>query len=302
LVLLATLLGPLKTVRAAPFAPALSAIVAPTQMVPAEAGYAFIGGGYPLQVSVTMDSVPLDPFWTGEGYMALFAFGFDEPPGEHTIVVRARNPATGENIETTATVTVLDFEYPLEQVALPPSLIPLLARDLNESELARLGTIYAVHTPVATWDWPFALPVPGGIVTSRFGGDRIYNGGMWRAHHTGIDFRRAVGEPVQAAATGRVAVAEFFAVRGNVVIVDHGHGVFSQYAHLSEFYVQPGQRVYKGQLIGAAGATGRTNGPHLHFEVIVNGVPIDPLRWLALAPDFVPPREIDPQVSSPTGS
>ncbi len=100
-------------------------------------------------------------------------------------------------------------------------------------------------------------------------------------------------------------MAEFFEVRGNVVIIDHGHGVFSQYAHLSEFYVQPGQFVERGQLIGAAGATGRTNGPHLHFEIIVNGTPVDPIRWLALAPGFVPPREVVPTrnapVQEPTG-
>lgn len=299
--LLYVVLLPMGPAQAAPVAPGLSIIIAPTQLVPAQAGYVYVGGGYPLLVQVTLDGEPLHTFWSGEGYLAFFAFDFKEPAGEHTVEVSALNPATGERLERADTIVVTAFTYPLEQVALPSKLIPLLARDLNENEMSRLDSIYSARTTMAQLDWPFVPPVPGGVVTSRFGGDRIYNGGMWTAYHTGMDFRRAVGEPVQATAAGRIAVAEFFEVRGNVVIIDHGHGVFSQYAHLSEFYVQPGQFVQKSQIIGAAGATGRTNGPHLHFEVIVNGLTVDPLRWLALAPSFVPPREVNPTESVPSG-
>jgi murein DD-endopeptidase MepM/ murein hydrolase activator NlpD len=73
---------------------------------------------------------------------------------------------------------------------------------------------------------------------------------------------------------------------------------------MSQFMVQPQDIVRKGQVIGLAGATGRANGPHLHFEVIVNGFPVDPLKWLALAPGFVAPREVTPvpNESSSTGS
>lgn len=290
--------------EAAPVAPGLSMIVSPLQLVPAQAGYAYVGGGYPLDVSVTLDGQPLDTFWSGQGYLALFSFDFGEPPGDHTIAIQVDNPATGTTEGQTFTVTVNQFTYPREQVALPARLIPLLDSTLNEAELAKLDAVYSARTTLATWDWPFGLPVPGGVVTSRFGGNRTYNGGMFNANHTGMDFRRALGESVYATAGGRVAVAEFYDVRGNVIIIDHGHGVFSQYAHLSEFYVQPGQFVQKGQLIGAAGATGRSNGPHLHFEIIINGAPVDPLHWLSLAPSFVAPREVTPipsQTSEPTG-
>jgi murein DD-endopeptidase MepM/ murein hydrolase activator NlpD len=302
LILLGMLLAP--RAEAAPVAPGLSIIVSPLQLVPAQAGYAYVGGGYPLDVSVTLDGEPLDTFWSGHGYLALFSFDFGAPPGDHTIAVEVFNPAAGATEEEAFTVTVSQFTYPREQVALPARLIPLLDGALNEAELAKLDAVYSARTTLATWDWPFGSPVPGGVVTSRFGGSRTYNGGMFSANHTGMDFRRALGEPVYATAGGRVAVAEFYEVRGNLIIVDHGHGVFSQYAHLSEFYVEPGQFIHKGQLIGAAGATGRTNGPHLHFEIIVNGAPVDPLRWLALAPSFVPPREVTPipsEAPEPTG-
>jgi murein DD-endopeptidase MepM/ murein hydrolase activator NlpD len=300
IILLAAWLAlPVRSVLAAPVAPALSLTVTPTNLIPAQAGYAYVGGGYPLQVSITLDGAPLDVFWTGEGYLAMFAFGFDEPPGEHALAVKAHDPATGVSLDTVTTLTVLDFTYPLEQVALPYRLIPLLDPALNQGELDRLSAVFAARTRPAQWDWPYALPIPLGVVTSRFGGDRVYNGGMLSAHHTGVDFRRAIGEPVHATADGRVALVDFFDVRGNVVIIDHGYGAFSLYAHLSGFYVQPGEFVRQGQIIAAAGGTGRSNGPHLHFEVIVNGIPVDPIRWLALNPDFIPPREITPERAEP---
>jgi murein DD-endopeptidase MepM/ murein hydrolase activator NlpD len=285
---------PVQPVAAAPVAPTLSLTVNPTELRPAQAGFAHVSGGYPLDISVTLDGTPLDVFWTGSGYLAPFAFDFDEPPGERVLAVKAFDPVTRASLDTTTTLTVLAFTYPLEQLALPYRLIPLLDPELNESEGEQLQEVYAARTQPAHWSWPFAVPVPAGLVTSRFGGNRLYNGGMLSAHHTGTDFRRSIGEPVHATADGYVAAAKYYDVRGNVIILDHGYGVFSQYAHLSEFYVQPGEYVRQGQLIAAAGSTGRTNGPHLHFEIIVNGFPVDPIRWLALNPDFIPPRELYP--------
>lgn len=297
--LLLILPSPVDAVKAAPIAPSLEIRVNPPEVVPAQAGYVYVGGGYPLRVSITLDHAPLDVYWFGAGYMALFSFGFDEPPGAHTVVTQVFDPATGSTLEQTDTITVLDFKYQREQVAVPYRLSPLLDPEMNQRELDQLNAIYANRTRAAHWDWPFSLPVPGGIVTSRFGGNRIYNGGVLAAHHTGVDFRRAVGEPVYATANGRVVAAQYFDIRGNVIILDHGYGVFSQYAHFSEFYVQVGQYVRRDQLIGAAGTTGRVSGPHLHFEIIVNGTSVDPIRWFALAPGFVPPREYIPDKNKP---
>jgi murein DD-endopeptidase MepM/ murein hydrolase activator NlpD len=280
--------------HAAPVAPGLSIVIEPRQLRPAQAGYVYVGGAYPLRLSVTFDGDPLETFWAGDGYVAVFAFGFDEPPGEHAIRVSVVDPASGEAVDYEARLTVEEFTYPLEQLGLPVRMLPLLDAQLNLDEETRLQEIYSERSHPDRWDWPFEIPVPGGVVTSRFGGNRVYNGGRFTSRHTGCDFRRGIGEPVQTTAAGRVAAAEFLDIRGNVIILDHGYGVFSQYAHLSEFFVEPGQWVEKGQVIGLAGATGRTNGPHLHFEIIVHGQPVDPIRWLALAPGFVPPREVTP--------
>jgi murein DD-endopeptidase MepM/ murein hydrolase activator NlpD len=290
-----TLAPPAAQALAAPVAPGLSITIRPTEMAPAQAGFVFVSGGYPLDVATSLDGTPLDVYWTGEGYIASFAFGFEEPPGDHQIEVSATNPSTGEAISQSQTIIVSEAHYTDEYLALSLSLAPLLDADINESEEEHLAELYQPANRLLTWQWPFGLPAPGTVVTSRFGGYRSYNNGAWRSRHTGVDFRVGLGDPIHAAADGRVAAAELTDVRGNVVIIDHGYGVYSQYAHLSEAYVVVGQAVTRGQVIGAVGATGRTNGPHLHFEVIVNGQSVDPISWLSLDPQFIPPREVRPE-------
>lgn len=301
LFLIAVLALPLESALAAPISPGLSVTVHPRELVPAQAGYVLVGGGYPLDVAITLDGAPLAVYWSGDGYLAPVVFGFDEPAGEHAIGIRAHNPATGETLETTETITVIPFNYPDESLALAFALLPLLDPDMNIAEEQHLNEIYSARSPALNWTWPFSFPAPAPLVTSRFGGSRSYNSGMWRSHHTGIDFRRGLGDTILAAAGGRVAAAELLDVRGNVVIIDHGFGVFTQYAHMQDLQVTAGEVVRAGQVIGTVGSTGRTNGPHLHFEVIVNGQPVDPIRWMALAPGFWPPREVPEEEAAAEG-
>jgi murein DD-endopeptidase MepM/ murein hydrolase activator NlpD len=293
LLLVALVLGsPVRKTAAAPLAPGLSVQVMPRILRPANAGMVVIDGGYPLNVTVTLSNEPLEVYWTGKNYLAVFSFGFDASPGSYQIAIRVEDPASGARIVENETVTVSDYAYPHETISLPSRLIPLLGTDLNVNEQKQLEAIYALRTQPVKWSWPFGLPVLNGAITSQFGGDRAYNGGMWYQYHTGVDFRGEVGDPILASSAGQVVTARHFDVRGNVVILDHGYGVFSEYAHLSEIVVQPGQIVQRGQLLALAGATGRTNGPHLHFEIIVNGQPVDPIHWLALSPAFVAPPEV----------
>ncbi len=292
-------IAPVQQAQAAPVAPGFSVTVAPTALVPGQAGVVFVSGGYPLEVSVTLGQDPLAVYWTGEGYLALFAFGFDAAAGDYSLAIRVSDPATGRQLVHEETLTINEFSYPAEQVSISGQLAPLLDPVLNQRETAYLETIYAAHSHSTDWGWPFAIPVPGERMTSRFGGDRSYNGGVWRSYHTGIDLQRGVGEPIYATTSGRVVAAEMLDVRGNVVILDHGYGVFSLYGHCSQVFVALGQSVQRGQLIAAAGATGRTNGAHLHFEIVVNGIPVDPIQWLALAPGFIPPEEVPRERDEP---
>lgn len=120
------------------------------------------------------------------------------------------------------------------------------------------------------------LPVAGYTLTARFG----QCGDAWVNCHTGLDFAAATGTRITAVAAGRVTFAGWSGAYGNLVILDHGSGVSSYYAHQSHISAQVGQQLQPGAPIGRVGQTGNTNGPHLHFEIRINGSPTDPARWL----------------------
>lgn len=127
---------------------------------------------------------------------------------------------------------------------------------------------------------PTEQPVAGVSVGSPFG-FRIDPITGRSALHTGLDFPADTGTPILAAAGGVVVVQEYHPAYGNMVEVDHGNQLITRYAHASRVYVKKGDIVKRGQMIAEVGSTGRSTGPHLHFEVWVSGVPQDPQRFLA---------------------
>ncbi len=137
---------------------------------------------------------------------------------------------------------------------------------------------------------PTAQPVPGSHLGSVFG---------WRidpitgrsALHTGLDFQADPGTPILAAAGGVVVVQEYHAAYGNLVEIDHGNSLITRYAHASAIFVKKGDLVKRGQKIAAVGSTGRSTGPHLHFEVLAEGTPQDPQKFLTTGGTTLPPAE-----------
>jgi murein DD-endopeptidase MepM/ murein hydrolase activator NlpD len=125
----------------------------------------------------------------------------------------------------------------------------------------------------------FASPIPGAAVTSGFG-SRVHPVYGDVRMHTGIDFRASTGTPVRAAGAGKVVYAGWRGGYGNTVIIDHGNSLATLYGHLSSISVGVGQTVSRGQVIARAGSTGLSTGPHLHFEVRANGVPVNPMAYL----------------------
>jgi len=124
----------------------------------------------------------------------------------------------------------------------------------------------------------FMRPVPGAIVSGF--GPRVHPILGTTRVHTGLDMAASMGEPIRAADTGNVVMAGWNGGYGNCVIIDHGAGLSTLYAHQSEVAVSVGQRVNRGEVIGYVGSTGLSTGPHLHFEVRVNGTPVDPTQYL----------------------
>jgi murein DD-endopeptidase MepM/ murein hydrolase activator NlpD len=103
------------------------------------------------------------------------------------------------------------------------------------------------------------------------------------AMHTGIDFRAPSGSPIRVTAAGRVVEADWVGGYGNMVEVDHGHGLTTRYAHMSSIAVEVGATINRGDIVGRVGSTGRSTGPHLHYETRLDGDPIDPMRFLRAA-------------------
>ncbi len=168
-------------------------------------------------------------------------------------------------------------DFGSEQIELPADRVYLLEPEVVREEAQRLGQVFAQVSPQQFWGSTFSWP-HAEEVTSPFGIRRTYNDGQ-SSYHGGIDISAEAGAPVAASSHGRVALAESLQVRGNAVIVDHGLGVYSGYYHLSEILVSEGQQVTQGDVIGRAGDTGLSTGVHLHWEMRVGGVLVNPLEW-----------------------
>ncbi|HEX6268942.1 MAG TPA: LysM peptidoglycan-binding domain-containing protein [Anaerolineales bacterium] len=217
------------------------------------------------------------------GYVALQGIHAMLPPGLYPLRLEGDLP-NGERFAFSQSVLIQDANFPYD-----PSLdVNSVTIDpaVTEPEQELWESLGVAVTPEKMWDGLFASPVPPDFRqcwTSLFGNRRSYNGGPYDSFHSGLDFCGRVGTELYAAAPGRVVYTDSLIVRGGVVIIDHGWGVYTAYDHLSEIIVQPGNMVQPGQLIGLGGATGRTTGPHLHWEVWVGGVQVNPVDWLTRA-------------------
>jgi len=199
------------------------------------------------------------------------------PAGLYPLVITATLPG-GEHAVFQQMVQVVEPGYSSEEITLDPQTSQLLDPKLIAAENAIVMAVFRQFTPQRLWHGLFALPTPGEI-TSPFGIRRSYNGGPYSSYHEGTDLNGRVGDPIYAAAAGRVALAQKLTVRGNAIILDHGSGVFTGYWHLSKILVNVGDLVEPGQHIADMGATGLVTGPHLHWELRINGIPVDAMQW-----------------------
>ncbi len=186
---------------------------------------------------------------------------------------------------------------PLTLEELQQTLADLENVSSNKADLLTVMESRLFDQKIAKVMLPTAQPVPGSHLGSPFG---------WRvdpitgrsALHTGLDFQADPGTPILAAAGGVVVVQEYHAAYGNMVEIDHGNSLITRYAHASATFVKKGDLVKRGQKIAAVGSTGRSTGPHLHFEVLADGTHQDPQKFLVTGGSVLPPNEAEVKVQA----
>ena len=205
-------------------------------------------------------------------WLALVGIPLDAKPGTYAVKALGRS----------LSFTVRDKQYAVQRVTIKNKRkVDPTALDLKR--IRRESKV--IHAALRAWHRStsvplrFDLPVLG-PVSSPFGLRRIFNGEP-RAPHSGIDIAVPAGTPIRAPAAGRVAAVGDFFFDGNMVMLDHGQGLVTMYAHMEKILVKKGQWVARGELIGLVGQTGRASGPHLHWGVSLNDARVDPTLFLS---------------------
>jgi murein DD-endopeptidase MepM/ murein hydrolase activator NlpD len=184
--------------------------------------------------------------------------------------------ATGQQFSYENRIRVVDGGYGQENIDIPPERQGLLDPSLVQAELERVADLMSGFTEQKYFRGLMSLPSTG-PVTSQYGTRRSYSGSPVDSFHGGADFGGAAGSIILAPADGIVVLAETLQVRGNAVIIDHGWG---GYWHNTELFVQAGQFVQRNDALSSLGDTGLVTGAHLHWEMWISGVQVDPLQWL----------------------
>jgi murein DD-endopeptidase MepM/ murein hydrolase activator NlpD len=213
------------------------------------------------------------------GYAALQGVYAMTDPGMYTLSISG-TLAAGEVFAFSQAIFVRAGDYPYTALTVDPKTIDPA---VTQPEDAEWKALTAPVTAVKQWTGKFQNPVEAPFqdcFPSRFGERRSYNGSGYIYFHTGLDFCGDIGNKIFAPAAGTVVFASPLTVRGNATLIDHGWGVYSAYFHQSKFEVKVGDKVQPGQEIGLIGNTGRVTGPHLHWEIIVGDVQVDPMEWL----------------------
>lgn len=197
---------------------------------------------------------------------------------------------TADGAVKTAALKVLPVEWDVQDIKGVPQkkVTPSAANQAAiDDERRQVRGALAEDLRKAYWKTGFMQPVSGRI-SGKFGGQRIMNGRKMNPH-AGTDIAAPLGTPVAAAGDGKVVLtAGDLFYSGNVVVIDHGYGLQTIYAHLNKITVQKGQKVKKGEIIGEVGKTGRVTGPHLHWGASLKGIRFNPFSLLRLGGSETP--------------
>jgi len=208
-------------------------------------------------------------------WFAMAGIGLSSKPGDYEFSVKHAN---GLSLKSKVTVKYKKYDEQHLTIKNKRKVNPnkqdnkRIAAESSRKKKAKKQ--FTETTPYVDFIWPVT-----GRISSIFGLRRFFNE-QERRPHNGLDIAAAEGTPVKATANGKVIDSGDFFFSGNMIYLDHGQGIISLYAHLSELAVKPGDVVKQGDIIGKVGQTGRVTGPHLHFAIIINQTLIDPIFML----------------------
>jgi murein DD-endopeptidase MepM/ murein hydrolase activator NlpD len=239
------------------------------------------GPGSPAKVEgrIFDRTIAFSPNRRGDAWNGLIGIDLETRAGSYTFTLRVTDREGGELVRDYP-LTVRSKTFPTRHLTVEEKFVtpPEEVQSRIAGEAKRVGAVLAAVTPERYWTGSFLRPVPGPVI-SAFGKRNIMNGKP-RSPHSGTDFQAASGTPIKAPNAGAVVLSADLYFSGNTVILDHGQGLFSYFAHLSRFSCQEGDRVARGGVVGLVGATGRVTGPHLHWTVRLGGARVDPLSLL----------------------
>lgn len=238
-----------------------------------------VEAGEPIVLTWEGREVPVWRDGESDAATALLPVKYDTEPGRYPLHVK------NGTAEVDHRVQVVDAKYPVERLTLPKDKVSGFSKETLArigSEKKTLDAIWVTTSKQRYWKGGWIWPVPGKI-TSSFGKRRIINGEP-HSPHSGTDHRAAKGTPIKAAQRGKVVLTADQFYTGNLVILDHGQGLYSMYFHLSETDVSEGDMVEQGDVLGKVGSTGRASGPHLHWGVRLLNQRVDAERLLDLLP------------------
>jgi murein DD-endopeptidase MepM/ murein hydrolase activator NlpD len=213
------------------------------------------------------------PLWSEGGKGAvlhgLLGVDLEKPPGPYEWKI-SWNAPDGAALSCALTVTVRPGKFTTEHLKVEKQYVQPDPEQQKraEADQKKMRAIYDTVTPEQLWAGKFRLPLNDVTTGGNFGRRRVLNGEA-RSPHTGVDFPALAGTPVYAAQSGKVVLAEDLYYSGNTVVIDHGYGIYTLYAHLSAIDTEAGEKVEAGTEIGKVGATGRVTGPHLHWGLTV---------------------------------
>ena len=241
------------------------------------------GAGADAKVSVLAFGLPVHLGLTSKGaWEGLVGVDLAQKPGNYQLAVAVTQP-DGSALTAQSTLTVTARRFPTRRLKVNSRFVEPSPADAARmaADSKRLAEVFAFLSN-RRWQGPFKPPVSGPS-TSNFGSRSVFNG-QPRAPHAGVDYAGDVGTPIVAPNAGRVILAEDLFLTGNTVVVDHGLGLYSLFAHLSQMDVHVGDELSTGSPVGLVGKTGRVTGPHLHWSVRLGAARVDPTSLLLLGP------------------